>query len=352
MKQIVIRSLMLFLLVFLCRCYTSEEDPWISSAFFCGILSTEVESYTADEVFVKFRFFILDAEEGDKLTRRDVFSQMTIYLTGYNGYMLNYQKTNTDPSGNYSCAVLVDDVYNQINYDYWDPISRTEYFVREFFKTAGEGNRFLFSMMRDKTNPLTIYGDGFTEQAETYDQVLAHQLNNVPDNIGMDFDSVPLPYCLNELIDYTDLHAGTANKSILSLYSSNTFPRMGYSMQALIDKAKNKGIRVFTILDAGGSVNNWEYDGRELLFKIASETGGAVFENSDFDAKDLIILGSQMGPIMEGNFPCFEVRWRLVRESWADTFQPGFFEQGELQTVIQTGYDKKEFTMPFGLWIK
>jgi len=330
------------------------DDGWISSAFSCGIITSNVNSYSSDAINLTLRFFVLDKENSGNLTQRDVFRDISIYSSDFTAVMLNAEEITTPDAGKFSCAVMLDDFYSLISYETFYQYSPVEYSTRSFFKHACKsGDKVLFSTFQTGETPLTIYGDGFTSNADIYDLPLARLLDKENQSLTTS-DSIPLLYALDSIIRYTTDKAEGTNKNILLLYSRNVFSHKGFNTDSIISRAKQAGIRVSTIMDFGGEYYvNYDLNAEDFFYKIANETGGFVYKTSDaVYSGDLMLLAAKLTNIMEGNFSCFESTWKISPESWTDPFEPGFCEQGKLDVGLQTSYEKETFEIPFGVVIQ
>ena len=353
MKSGSCKYIYILLLVFIPACKPAQTQ-WIPSAFSCGVLSTQVEAYSNKEITLKIRFFVLDKEESDQLTKRDVENNLSLYSSDVDGVLTDFKEVNTSAAGMYSCTVLLDDVYNIINFDYFRNYSSTEIFLRKFFKNMGEKNSVRFSIFKNQNPPVTIYGKGVTNNAREMDLLLADLLNN-PVEPASKFHPLPLLQSIDALLDTINSSASWNNRNLLLVYSRNSFIKTGVTKESIIVKAKNLGIKVSTIIDYGGEYHiDYDLSNEDIFYKLAYETGGFVYKNNDaLSGEEIYILSSQLGNIFEGNFKCYETTWKITPSgSWTNAFQPGFFTQGDIEVELQTGYDKKAFNLPFGIIIK
>jgi hypothetical protein len=350
--MIYLRKLFIALLIIFSSCATYLE---IYKDYSSGVLSTDVIDYKADTITLKIKFFMLDNKSGDYITDRNIFHAITIYSSDFNGEIQEISTSEISLDKNYSCAVLLDEIYPLSTYAYPSNsgINNTaEVFIRKFFKNAGDNNSMLFSTFKDNENPLTIVGENYTKVPKEYDLPLADYLNSstLPCHESNCIDSLPLLKSMDLLMDFIDQKAPAQNRNLLLMYSRNLFNRKGYSINSLIDKAKQHNIKVSSIL---GSIGNyeikWDSDGEELYYKMALETGGIVYQVNNYDGKDLNLLASRLGDIFKGNIKYYETVCKITPESWTDPFQPGFYATGDLEFELQNG---TEFKIPFGIMIK
>lgn len=330
------------------------EQPWISSSFSCGVLSCNVDSFSNEEMILKLRFFILDKEKQGDLTSRDVKNNLSFSGFGLAGLITDFREIELEPEGNYSCAVLLDNIYNQINYETYDLYSTTEIFLRKFFRETGEGNLSRFAVFKNFTPPVTFYGGYFNGDARQMDLLLARVLNEYEEPVST-YSPVPLLQSMDAILDTIHKSAPAGNRNLLVIYSRNAFIKTGVNMEDVMNKAKNYGVKVSTIMDFGGEYHiSYNLDDENFLYKMALETGGFVYVNNDaLSGEDMYLLGPQLDNIMSGNFRCFEAICRVSpTASFTDPFLPGFFDKAELIVELQTGYDREQFKMPFGIMIK
>ena len=353
MKKISFRYF-LFLLLPVVQACEPEQYGWISSSFSCGVLSNEVTSYAPGEMTFNTRFFVFDKEESDQLTQRDVEHNIRLSSLEVDAVMTGFREVSLPPAGKYSCAVLLDDVYNKVNYDYFEKFSSTEIFLRKFFKNAGLNNYVRLAIMQDQTPPVKLYGKYFTKDASGMDLLLADLLSD-PEEPFTQIPRLPLLQSLDILLDTINRSAAGTNRNLLLIYSRNAYIQTGITAEMVIAKAKTYGIKVSSIIGSGGIYYiDYNLNSEDLFFRLAHETGGFVYMNNDIlNGKDILILASRLADILEGNFKCFEATWKLTPAgSWTDPFQPGYFAQGEIMVDLQTGYDKETFSMPLGIIIK
>ena len=199
MKKISFRYF-LFLLLPVIQACEPEQYGWISSAFSCGVLSNNVTSYSPGVMTFKTRFFVLDKEESDQLTKRDIEHNLHFSSIEVDAVLTDFQEVSLSPAGKYSCAVLLDDVYNTINYDYFEMFSSTEIFLRKFFKNAGLNNYARLAIMQNQTPPVKLYGKYFTKDASVMDLILADLLGN-PEEPSSKFVPLPMLQSLDILLD-------------------------------------------------------------------------------------------------------------------------------------------------------
>ena len=331
-----------------------EETQWISQSFSCGVLSSEVTGYINEEITLKVRFFILDKEESDQLTKRSIENSLIIQSSDVISSLLDFREVTTPYSGNYSCGVLIDEIFNLYSYDTGEKFSITDVFLRKYLKNAGADNSFLISGFKKNTPPVSFISTGYTTKVQELDLPIAEILNNVI-RPTQRLDSIPLLESIDILLEKIKQSAPPENKNLLILYSGNKYYHNNIVKDSIISKALREGTRVSTIMNAGGDYYvNYDLNNEDIIYKLAIETGGLIYKSSDYlGGKDLYILASRLGNIFEGNFRCFESTWKIVPyDKSTDPFIPGFFLKTELQVELQTGYDNNTFSLPFGIYIR
>lgn len=347
--------LFFILAMFIAASCTPEGDPATGAASYsCGVLSSEVISYSTGEMTLKIRYFVLDSKESDKLTKKDIETNLTLYSSDVAGTLTDNKEVTTPAYGNFSCAVLLDKIYNIVNYDYFLESGSTDTFIRKFFKNAGKGNSFLFSILEPQNPNIKIFGKGFTNDAASLDLPIAAYLNDVQEATSH-FASIPLLKGIDNLLDTINITAPADNKHLILISSRNSYLNGQITKQSVIDKAKKYGIKVSVIMDFGGEYYiDYDLDNEDFFYKLADETGGFIYKNNDIlGGDDVVILASGLTNILQGNFRCFESVWKIVpKGSWTGPFQPGFFAEGNLEVDMGTQYLSNVIEIPFGINIK
>lgn len=346
----------LLFLVSMISC-SPPKDTTNSSGYSFGVLSSEVESYSDKEITLKLRYFLLDGTESDQLITRNIENNISISSSDIVGTLIDQKEIPTPYSGNYSCAVLLDEIYNIMNYDFWDVYTipnSTEVFLRKFFKNAGNNNSFRFTSLKPGNSALTFYGKGYTQNAASLDIPLSEGLNDVSKPTSK-FSNSPLLQNIYLLMDTINKTAPPGKKDLLLIYSRVSYINSGITKDSVINKALRLGIRVSTIMDAGveyNVVDDWANE--DLFYKLANLTGGFVYMDNDYtDFTDKLILASRLGNILEGNFKCFESTWKIVpQDIYTDLFRPGFYAGENLDVDVGTQFLSNVRETPFAIYIK
>lgn len=234
----------------------------------------------------------------------------------------------------------------------YDNISNTETFIRKFFKNAGVNNKFLFSDFEASANPVTIYGNGYSDNALLFDQILAERFDNIsqPDSKA---GPVPLIESLDFMLNYINQYAPAGNRNLLLLSSWSVYNMNSTSKDQIINKAKTLGITVSTILYLG-DINyfTWDLYNDDLYYRLAYETGGSVYMNK-YNDYSFITLASHLQNIMRGDYSCFDATWNLVPDGqYSRLFTSGYFKKPDLEIVIPAGIERKICNAPFSIIIK
>ena len=353
MRKLLLRYFVLFVLACIVSC-TPPVDSTPSSTFSCGVLSSKAENISAQELTLKVRFFVLEGEESDQLTKKINENKLTLWSSDVVGTLLDNREVTTPSSGNYSCAILLDKVYNIINYDFDRKLSPTEFFLRKFLKNQGVNNSFLFSSLETKPPNVSFYGKGFTSNYVGLDLTLARLLNNVEEPTEK-IRKLPLLQGIDILLDTIYRNGKGNNRNLLLIYSRTSYLNSGITKDSVINKAKRLGIKVSTIMDKGGEYDvDYDLANDDLFFKIADITGGFVYKDNDYISYfDKLILASRLSNILEGNFKCFESTWKIVPEGIrTDPFQSGFYAEGNLKVDLGTQFLSNVIELPFIINLK
>ncbi len=354
MRKLLLRYFVLFSFACTVSC-TPPVDSSPSSTFSCGVLSTRAENISAQELTLKVRFFVLEGEESDQLTKKTIENNLTLYSSDVIGTLLDNREVTTPYSGNYSCAILLDKVYNIISYDFDRKLSPTESFLRKFLKNQGDNNSFLFSILEPNPQYASFFGKGFTSNDAGLDLPLARLLNNA-EKLTEKISKLPLLQSIDILLDTINRSGKGNNRNLLLLYSRTSYLNSGITKDSVINKAKRYGIKVSTIMEKGGEYYvDYDLANDDLFFKIADITGGFVYKNNDFLTSyfDRMILARRLGNILEGNFKCFESTWKIVPKGiWTDPFQSGFYAEGNLEIDLGTQFLSDVTELPFSINLK
>ena len=347
------KYILCFLLIVLVTCSQEEDDSnkIIEEQFSCGVISSEILNYSANELDLLVNFFVFDKENNDKLTSIDISDKLVLEDDNYDfdGELNNFNTSITPEYGNYSCFILLDDLFNQVTYNHFDNVSGLENFIRMFFHNSGHNNYFNFANSKIGVNPLTIYNDEYTNNAKEFDLPLAKLCHEMPE-LTEKADSMPLLTSIDSVLEFINLKAPDNNRNLLLLCSDNAFSSSGINTNKIINKAIQYNIRVHTILGAGGD-SKLIFSRSNFLFKLSNATGGIMYElNSDVFPLELLILASNLKNILEGYFQCFQSTWTLKSNDLI--FVKGYLGEPLLEVYIQTNYDKEAFQLPFCFEIK
>ena len=346
-----IKRVIFFFMIYLVSCTTDDmfNEDYYSSA----VLSSEVTDHDPDSLSLKLKFFLLDKETGEFITNRSIFNTIILESYDFVGTLQDFKSVETSLSQNYSCAILLDDIFSRSNYSpeysFGNP-NFTEIFIRKFFKNSGNSNPFLFSYFEDKENPLTIVGDNYTINPEEYDLPVARILYSRPLDCqtASCIDSLPLLESMDSLMEFINQNAPEINRNLIVMYSRNLFNRKNFNMVALIEKAMQYNIKVSFILGSIGNYEvNWDSKGENFYFVMASFTGGIVYQFIDYELKDLSLLSARINNIFEGNIKYFETTWKLKPNT---EFQSGLYYDVNLNFQLQTGKEKTAIELPFAVF--
>lgn len=155
MNRYNVKVLFLVIMALFVSCEPKEYNS-IGSSFSAGVISSEVTGYSDKEMTLKLKFFISGAGEQPLLSESDIEGTLDLSSFEVKGVLQDLTIVNTAVSANYSCALLVDNYFNLLSYNFNDKTGSTEFFARKYFKNAGENNKFLFSIFEDKPSPVKI----------------------------------------------------------------------------------------------------------------------------------------------------------------------------------------------------
>jgi hypothetical protein len=354
MKSLKIGHFLVYALFGLVSC-SPPDDNTQTSLYSCGVLSNKVESYSDKELILKIRYFIVDGNKSSELIEKNIENYLTLYSSDVVGTLIDNKEITTPLLGNYSCAVLLDEVYNNINYDFFSNYSSTDSFLRKFFKNAGMNNKILFSAYGYKAPSFVVKSDGFVSNSSALDIPLASYLNSANELTEKCSNTYLLKY-LSSMLDLISQVPGT-NRNLLLISSRTSYlgNSNGFTKDSVINKATRLGIKVSTILDKGGEYYiDYNLNEEDIYYKLAYQTGGFVYMDNEYsDNNSNLVLASRLGNIFEGNFKCFESTWRIVPKGiWTELFRPGFYADGNLEAEMGTQYLSNIIEFPFCIYIK
>jgi hypothetical protein len=355
MKNLLIKYIIFCAFISTMSC-SPPEDTVSSSTYCYGLLSSEVVSYSKKEMTLRVKFYVFDRGESDQLTRKNIENNLTFGSSDVEGILIDYNEVKTPYSGNYSCAVLLDEVYNIVNSDYWTGASSTDTFLRKFFKNAGQNNSFLLSAFGPEKPDVSFLSNGFKNSASDLDLSMARILNNTTEPTSK-ISKISLFRSIDVLMDTINKSTPRGNRNLLLLSTLRSNPDSKITIDSVLNKAARYGIKLSTIMDR--TVENYfDYDlnNEDLFFKLANRTGGFVYDDdlgSDSKNNNILILASRLGNLMEGNLSCFESTWKILpADSWTAPFQPGFTGEAKLQIDLGTQYLSYGIEIPIRIFIK
>lgn len=332
----------MFLLLFSCKKKADAPVPIIVP----GTISASYVSSTTTQLKFRIRFFILDSRLDDNLSEIDI--QHYLYIDDHSYAGVNYSYTlnsvyhvTTPFLGNSSTAVMLDESainetdFNGLGAKY---MLNQETTCRKFFKLTPSGSDFILAAYSYNNSflpsqPLTIYGDGYTNQAELYDQKLA-ELRNYNYFTG----NSPFLLALDSMLEYVNAKAPNTNKQIIA-FTHNKDDVGGPAWNAVINKAVNYHIPVNIVMTYQSEGDFFNY------ISLAGTTGGLIFfVSNNQDGTNMPHFATRLNDILKGNFTCFESDWTVNASS--PVFNSGFTESGYMQLYIDNK-DKLYTYMPY-----
>lgn len=275
-------------------------------------LNTEYISHTSKELKFKVRCIILDSRTNYDLTEIELAKYL--YIASYTGQSgTNYTfsldsltKVNTPFLGNYSAAIMLDESEideSQFNLLGGKYMLNQETACRKFFKLASDGSEFILSAYGlgnefIPNQPLTIYGDNFTNNDVQYDQTLAYlrKYSNYKGN-------APFLLALDSMLEFMNIKATNSNKQIIA-FTHNDDSVSGKDWDSLILKAINYHITVNIVMTYQSNGDFYNYT------NIAQKTGGFIFYvSNNQDGTNMPLFANRLNEILQGNFTCFESKW-------------------------------------------
>jgi len=324
----------ILLIINLFSCKKVEVKP---APIFANVtLSAEYISHSSQDLKFKVRFLILDSRAKDGLIEDDISTGL--YISPYTGdssgayytYTLNsIKKVSTAILGNSSTAIMLDeseieeDNFNNQGAEY---VLSQETACRIYFKNIANGSNFILSAYGSDNQllpyqPLTIYGDNFTNNALIYDQTLA-ELRRYSNFSG----NTPFLLATDSLLEFMNLKAPNENKNLIAFPHSEDNVG-GKDWATIINKALDYNIHCNIILTYQSSPNFYE------LIQLASVTGGFIFyvENNQ-NGRNIPFFAEHLNDILQGNILCYETEW--AKHSDKPVFESNYYEGGYIELYI------------------
>lgn len=323
--------------IFLCAISSCKKQEIVPPPIFVNVtLSTEYISHTSQDLKFKVRFLVLDNRAEHGLIETDI--SKSIYIEPYTGstsganytYTLNnFKKITTETSGLFSTAILLDESeIDEDNFNNQGPtyVLNREIACRKFFKNAFSGSNFILSAYGSDNQhlpfqPLTIYGENFTNNALIYDQTLA-ELRNYK-NFG---GNSPFLIASESLLEFINSKNLNLNKNIIVFsHSENNVGESDWI--SLINKAIDYSVRCNIVLTYQSSPDFYN------LIQLAGATGGFIFyvENNQ-NGQNIPFFAENLNNILQGNILCFEAEW--TKHSDIPIFEPDYYEGGYIELYI------------------
>ena len=297
-------------------------------------LATQYISHTSNELKFKVRFLILDSRTNG-LTDLDISN--SLYIDPYTGtsganytFSLDSFKKVTVPfSGKSSTVIMLDE--SEIEEDNFQNLGPTyvlnrETACRKFFKNISSGCDFVLSAYGSDnqflpSQPISIYGENFTNNALIYDQTLADLRRY--GNFG---GNSPFLIATDSLLEFINSKASNSNKNLV-VFSHSEDNVGGKDWQEIINKALEYKIRCNVVMTYQSTPNFYE------LIDLACKTGGFIFfvENNQ-DGKNIPFFADNLNGMLNGNIQCFETVW--TKHSDQPIFESNYYDQGYLELYI------------------
>lgn len=332
-----------------------KEDQLVKNYYSCGVINTEVISYTSTKAVVKVRFFILDKSNNDGLIRQNILNKIMPHDSDYTGtYILDSLKIITTPNkGNYSAAVLISDGFD-------DKMNMGDYFfameptVRKFLHTSVPDNEVMLAKIGNKAKPLEIINSGFTRNANELDLSLA-EVCKKGDYITS--DSLPLLESIDSIINYLNVKSTYSNKNLIILCSRRKYFLQKMNFDSIINKAKQSNITVH-MLELVPEYTWTNFSLQKFLFKLNTYTNG-VYYAADMYAgysyndgelpMSMLQVSGKLNEMIKGNYECFEAVWTLNSNS--SEYNSGTIYSSGFKVKLSTNYEQQEIDIPFNFYI-
>lgn len=341
--------ILFFILFISCK---KEEDKLIKNYYSCGVISTEVLSYTPTNAIVKIKFFVLDKTNQDELINQNIQNNIIAPSSNYVGILDSLKRITTAINGNFSAAVLISDGLDEtINMeDYFIEMEPT---VRKFLHIASSSNEVMLAKVGNNIKPLEIINHGFTRNADELDQPLANicKNGNHPAN-----DTLPLLQAIDSIINYMNINSAYTNKDLIIFYSRRKLFLQNINLDSIINKALQSHITCHMLeitpnyTWTNSSLNNF-------LVKLNTCTHGIYYESpysfyNNYEGgelpMDLLQVSGKLNEMMYGNFECFEMVWSL--NSTSSSFTSGKIYKSSFSIKLSTNYEQGEINIPFNFY--
>ena len=309
--------------------------------------SSEYISHTSNELKFKVGFIILDSRTNFDLTQIELVRYLYIgsYTNqsgAYNTFVLDsLNKMNTSYLGSYSVAIMLDESeidesqFNGLGNKY---MLNQETACRKFFKLSPVGSNFILSAygMGNEfipNEPITIYGDDFTNNADKYDQTLANlrKYSNYKGN-------APFLSALDSMLEFINNKAINSNKQIIA-FTHNEDVVSNKDWDSLITKAINYNVVVNIVMTYQSNGDFYNYT------QIAQKTGGFIFYvSNNQDGTNMPLFANRLNDILLGNYSFFESNWTQTAS------KPVFvsnYSSGAYIELFVDNLDKLYTYMPF-----
>lgn len=275
-------------------------------------INSEYINHTSNELKYKVRFAIFDSRTNYDLTQTDLVKYLYIgSYTGQSGTFYTFtldslKKMNTSYLGNYSAAIMLDESeidesqFNGLGNKY---MLNQETACRKFFKLSPAGSEFILSAYGYENEslqnePITIYGNNFTNNIDYYDQTLAY-LRKYSNYKG----GAPFLSAVDSMLEFINIKATNLNKQII-VFTHNEDVVSTNDWDEVINKAVNYNIVVNIVMTYQSEGDFYNYT------KIAQKTGGFIFYvSNNQDGSNMPLFSNRLNDILLGNYTCFESEW-------------------------------------------
>jgi len=346
-----ISVIIIFFLIFIsCK---KEEDKLIKNYYSCGVISTEVLSYTSTKAVVKVKFFVLDKSNHDELIKQSILNNIIPPSSDYVGLLDSLKRITTNINGNFSAAVLISDGLDKtINMD--DYFIEMEPTVRKFLHTAASSNEVMLAKVGNNIKPLEIINNGFTRNADELDIPLAEicKKGNYPAN-----DTLPILQAIDSMINYMNVKSTYTHKNLIIFYSRRKLFLQNINLDSIINKARQSNITCH-MLEVTPNYTWTNFSLENFFVKLNTCTHGIYYESpysfyNNYEGGELpmalLQVSGKLNEMMYGGFECFEVVWSLNTTS--SNFTSGKIYSSDFSVRLSTNYEQEEISIPFHFYI-